>query len=254
MVVINSKSNNIVKYAMSIKSKKYSKKYGECLVETEKLVLQMLDKGIVSSVLVVDTKADDYHAIITHKSKVAIYYISEDISKYLTDSVTSSGVFAIVKIPKCDGTTHDKALILDGLQDPSNLGAIIRSARAFDYNDIYMIDTVYPYTYKVIRASMGYVFDMNLISTTYEELLEIKKKHGMEIIVADMGGEDISNVCQKSSNYAIVIGNEGNGVSATMRDMADTTVSISMSNDVESLNASVSASIIMYKFNEIKEN
>ena len=101
---------------------------------------------------------------------------------------------------------------------------------------------------------MGYVFDMNLISTTYEELFEIKKKHGMEIIVADMGGDDISNVCHKSSHYAIVIGNEGNGVSTTMRDMADTTVSISMSNDVESLNASVSASIIMYKFNEIKEN
>lgn len=255
MVVINSKSNNIVKYAMSIKSKKYSKKYGECLVETEKLVLQMLDKGIVTSVLVVDTKVDEYQDIISHKGTSAIYYISEDISKYLTDSVTSSGVFAIVKIPKCDSATiSHKALILDGVQDPSNLGAIIRSARAFDYNDIYMIDTVYPYTYKVIRSSMGYVFDINLISTTYEELLDIKNKHGMEIIVADMGGDDISNVCKKATHYAIVIGNEGNGVSTTMRDMADTTVSISMSNNVESLNASVSASIIMYKFNEIKEN
>ena len=98
------------------------------------------------------------------------------------------------------------------------------------------------------------MFDINIIPTTYEELLNIKKEHGMEIIVADMHGECVSNVCKKSPYYAIVIGNEGNGVSTTMKDMADTTVSIPMLNGVESLNASVSASILMYKLNEIKEN
>ena len=253
MVVINSKANNIIKYAMSLKNKKYSKKYQECLVETDKLVIELLDKGLVTKILVVESKYPTF--VASAKSHdISIYAITEEMSKLLSDAVTSSGVFAIVKIPKCSNILASKSLILDGMQDPSNLGAVIRSARAFGYDNIYMIDSVYPYTYKVIRASMGYVFDVNIIPATYEEIKNIKDSTNLKIVVADMDGKMLSSVCKIQDNYAIVIGNEGNGISDTMMNMSDMVVAIPMLNGVESLNASVSASIIMYKLNELKEN
>ena len=253
MVVINSKANSIIKYAVNLKNKKYSKKFQECLVETEKLVLELLDKGLVSLVLVTEDKLAVFENIVQN-TQAKLVVISDEISKYLTDAVTSSGVFAIVKIPNALKSVSKKALILDGMQDPSNLGAVIRSARAFGYNNIYLVDSVYPYSYKVIRSSMGYVFDINLIYTSYEELQKLKQTDNLKIIVADMDGKNLSSVCKIQDNYAIVIGNEGNGISANMMDMADMVVSIPMQNGVESLNASVSASIIMYKLNELKEN
>ena len=121
------------------------------------------------------------------------------------------------------------------------------------YDNIYLVDSVYPYSYKVVRSSMGYVFDINLIYVSYDELSKLKETDNFKIIVADMDGKDLSSVCKIQDNYAIVIGNEGNGISSTMLDMADMVVSIPMQNGVESLNASVSASIIMYKLNELKE-
>lgn len=252
MVVINSKANSVIKYAVSLKNKKYSKKYGECLVETDKLVFELLDKGIVSQVLVVESKVADFEAKVS-LSKAKLYVISDEISRFLTDAVTSSGVFAVVKIPSNNTRVATRSIVLDGMQDPSNLGAVIRSARAFGYDSIYMIDAVYPYSYKVIRASMGYVFDMNIIPITYDELQSTLEESGIQLIVADMDGKVLNDVCNIGDKYAIVIGNEGNGISSTMRDMADMVVSIPMQNGVESLNASVSASIIMYKLNEIKE-
>ena len=252
MVVINSKANSIIKYAANLKNKKYSKKFQECLVETDKLVIELLDKGLVTQVLVAEDKVASFEKLAS-KAKVKLSVISDDVSKYLSDAVTSSGVFAVVKIPQSTKKTCSKALILDGMQDPSNLGAIIRSARAFGYDNIYLVDSVYPYSYKVVRSSMGYVFDINLIYVSYDELSKLKETDNFKIIVADMDGKDLSSVCKIQDNYAIVIGNEGNGISSTMLDMADMVVSIPMQNGVESLNASVSASIIMYKLNELKE-
>ncbi|MBO7218748.1 MAG: RNA methyltransferase [Clostridia bacterium] len=252
MVVINSKANSIIKYAVNLKNKKYSKKFQECLVETDKLVIELLDKGLVSQVLVTEDKVSIFEKLAA-KAKVKLSIISDEVSKYLSDAVTSCGVFAVVKIPQSTKRVSTKALILDGMQDPSNLGAVIRSARAFGYDNIYLVDSVYPYSYKVIRASMGYVFDINLIYISYDELSKLKETDNFKIIVADMDGKDLSSVCKIQDNYAIVIGNEGNGISSTMLDMADMVVSIPMQNGVESLNASVSASIIMYKLNELKE-
>ncbi len=247
-MLITSKQNDIIKYANSIKEPKYVKKYGECLVESEKVVKELVGKGLISTILVDVEKLDKYNYIL--KSFTGkIYEINSNISKYLTDSITDSGIFGFVKINECKEVIGDKILVLDNLQDPSNLGAIIRSAMAFNFKSIIMLGGVYPYSAKVIRSSMSYVFNINIISYNYPQLVDFLEKNNYNLVCADMSGEDLKTF-NAPKKLALVIGNEGNGVSPELRQLANSTVKVPMNNGVESLNASVSASIIMYKLGE----
>ena len=242
--MITSKNNELIKKCSKIKDKKYSKAEDLCLVQSIKIVSQLYLKGLVKQILVTEDKFD----LVKLYSKTKIEIISDSIANDLSDAVTHDGVFAICSIPnqntgKCD---FSRCLVLDKIQDPSNMGAIIRSAYAFGYTTIFSIDSVYPYTYKGIRSSMGYVFDIDFIDVDYTQFQDIKKENNISVFVADMDGEIVDGDYSFDGNLAIVIGNEGNGVSQVMLDMSDKVVSIPMQNDVESLNASVSAGILMY--------
>ena len=247
-MLISSKQNDIIKYANSIKEPKYIKKYGECIVESEKVVNELVVKGLVSTLLIEQSKLAKYNYIIdSFQGKV--YEITESISNSLTESVTSSGIFAFVKIPNNTDVIGDKILVLDNLQDPSNLGAIIRSAMAFDFKSIIMLNGVYPYSAKVIRSSMGYVFNININSYNITQLIDFLSKKKYNLVSADMSGKDLKDYKPKYP-LALVIGNEGNGVSPELKNLSTNIVRIPMNNNVESLNAGVSASIIMYKLGE----
>lgn len=246
-MLISSKQNDIIKYANSIKESKYAKKYNECIVESEKVVNELVLKNIVSTILVEETKLVKYGYILNN-FKGKVYEITESISSYLTENVSSSGIFAFVKIPNNTAVVGDRILVLDNLQDPSNLGAIIRSAMAFDFKSIIMLNGVYPYSAKVIRSSMGYVFDINIISYNNAELIDFLQKNKYNLVSADMSGIDLREFKPKFP-LAVVIGNEGNGVSSELKQLSTQIVKIPMNNGVESLNAGVSASIIMYNLN-----
>lgn len=240
--MITSKDNEIFKLALKIKDKKYSKSNNLCLVETFKIINELCPKGLIKNILV---REDKYHLVKDFKN-VKIDILSDSLCSKLSDTVTNDGVFAICKIKIIDKIDYSKCLILDGIQDPSNLGAIIRSACAFGYNTIFAINSVYPYSFKCIRSSMGQIFNINYIDTTYENLFEIKKNYDITIITADMHGTDVSRLNKDYKNFAIVIGNEGKGVSDKISEISDKIVSIPMDNNVESLNASVSAGILMF--------
>lgn len=240
--MITSKSNETIKYARKLKEKKFSKKEGKCLVESIKLVRELHELGMLESILIDEEKKD----LISDIHDIKIEYISKEIVAYLTDAMTSDGVFAICKICRHKAVDYHRCIVLDGIQDPSNIGAIIRSAKAFGFDTIFAINCVYPYSFKGIRASMGQIFKVNYIDVTLDMLNDIKNTHDIELIVADMDGVEMSKFHAQKSNLAIVIGNEGNGVSRELRDMAESSISIPMNSDVESLNASVSAGIIMY--------
>lgn len=252
MEIISSKSNDIIKYAQNLKTKKYCAKYGECLVESEKVVHDLIKSNKMISTILVNEKKKDRYEYITNSFTGKIVYITDALSNYLCDTVTSSGIFAFAKVPE-NKIKKDNFIVLENLQDPSNLGAIIRSARAFNYNNIIVIGGVFPYNYKVIRSSMGYVFDVNIVEMSYEDLSEYVKRNNLLLYCADMDGFDVSETPSTSCNFGFVIGNEGNGVSLQMKNMCNSVVSIPMQNKVESLNASVSASIIMYMLNKINK-
>jgi len=248
-MLISSKQNDIIKYANSIKEPKYIKKYNECFTESEKIVNELMLKDMVSTILVENEKLEKYSYILK-KFKGKVYEITSDISKLLTESITSSGIFAFVKVPNNQSVVGDRVLVLDNLQDPSNLGSIIRSAMAFNFKTIIMNNGVYPYSAKVIRSSMGYVFDINIIScSNTAQLIDFLSKNKYNLVSADMSGQELKSF-KPQYPLALVIGNEGNGVSDELRKMSSQVVKIPMNNGVESLNASVSASIIMYKLGE----
>lgn len=239
--MITSKDNELIKKCIRLQSKKYSRELSQCLVETVKLVKELYNKNLVDTVLVVKSKYD-----LVSSLNCRIEVIDDRLAKTISSTVTTDGVFAICKIPENKSVTYKKCLVLDRIQDPSNMGAIVRTACAFGFDTIFTIDSVYPYSAKTIRSSMGYVFTVNFVDVDYAQLERIKKENNILFYAADMDGEIIDNIVVDNENIAVIIGNEGQGVSKELRVVADKTVAIPMKNNVESLNASVSASIIMY--------
>jgi len=248
--MITSKSNELIKKCFQIKQKKYSKKEGLCLIESIKLVRELSNKGLIDTILVIEDKFSK----VNNFSCADIQIISNSIASYLSDAMTTDGVFGICRIPTTSNINYNRCLVLDKIQDPTNLGAIIRSACAFGYNTIYAIDSVYPYSFKSIRSSMGHIFNINYIETNLQSLLDIKRDKNINFYVADMDGELVDKIClSEESNLAIIIGNEGQGVSSSFMENSTTKIMIPMTRNLESLNASVSGAIIMsYIHSKIK--
>lgn len=171
--------------------------------------------------------------------------VSEDVMKYLCDEKTPQGIVCRVKIPKKETKLpQGKCLILDGVADPGNMGAIIRTANAAGFDRLYLTqDCTDPYAPKSVRASMSGIFSTEIFQVQREDLLEIFADFC--VFVADMAGENVFYVTPPAS-YAIAIGNEGKGLSGEVRKMATKTLSIPMRGGQESLNASVAAGIMMY--------
>ncbi len=169
--------------------------------------------------------------------------VSEDVFKSISGEVSPQGVLAVIeKSENVFSAPDSSCLLLDGVSDPSNVGAIIRTAAACGYNRIYLVDTADPYGPKAVRASMSGIFKVKIYRVGREEFVNA---NALPIIIADMDGENVFET-QTDGAVCVVVGNEGNGVSEFMKLHADKTVSIPMQNGMESLNASVSAGIIMY--------
>ena len=163
----------------------------------------------------------------------------------LSDEKTPQGILCRVKIPHLQlQAPSASCLLLDGVADPANVGAIIRTANAAGYKDIYLTEgCADPYAPKSVRASMSGVFFTKLYLGTREEILE--KLSTVPVFVADMGGVNAFTF-QSPERFALVIGNEANGVSEVVRKHATATIKIPMQQTQESLNAAVSAGILMY--------
>ena len=161
----------------------------------------------------------------------------------VSEEVSPQGVLAIVKKPTISAdTVTEMCVFLDGVGDPANVGAIIRSAAAFGYNTVIIADGADAYSNKAVRASMGGIFCVRVIAGTRAETLEKVK---VPLILADMKGETLGSL-KVPEEHCLVIGNEAHGVSQELKSCATLTVSIPMKNGMESLNAAVSAGILMY--------
>ena len=250
MEKITSKSNQKIVEIQKLKQKKYRQEQNKILLEGRKVIDEAVKCGLKIENLIL---TDD-----TLKLKDCFEYqnlllVSDSIAKSLSFTVTSQNCFATVIVePKQKQPLGNKILILDKLQNPDNLGAIIRTAVATGFVDIIAIDSVDIYSDKTIRASMGNVFKVNYIESNYEQIKTDLKQ--FQICIADMFGQNIFKIDKFCDKIALVIGNEGNGISDEMKKIANQSFSIPMENSVESLNASVSAGIIMYHIKNNMEN
>ncbi|MBQ7349040.1 MAG: RNA methyltransferase, partial [Clostridia bacterium] len=169
---------------------------------------------------------------------------SEEVFRSISTEISPQGVVAVIKKPENDLVMpKSSCLLLDGVADPSNVGAIIRTAAAAGYDTVYMTEnSADPFSPKAVRSSMSGVFRVKIVRGSLDQLLSVIN---LPVLVADMCGESVFNYAPES-NFCLVIGNEGHGVSDLLKNRADFTVSIPMQNGVESLNAAVSAGLLMY--------
>lgn len=242
MEIITSKNNPKFVLAQKLKQKKYRQQFELVLLEGEKLILDALENNVEIDTLFTGKEKIEFLNKVDATEK---FILDEKLCKALTTMVTSPNVFAVAKIPKFLYKKSNNVLVLDKVQNPDNLGAIIRSAVATNFTTIYAIDSVDIYNEKTLRSSMGNVFKVDFIKTDYQSLKTLLCDY--QICVADMFGENIFKVNKMPSNVALVIGNEGNGISTEIMEICNRKFEIPMDNNVESLNASVSAGIIMYQ-------
>ena len=230
---ITSVHNDNVKYWVSLKSKKIRDKERKFIVEGDHLIEEARKNNLIEYIIsCVDENAD--------------FYVTKEIMEKISDQKSISYNAAVVKfIP--EDSVNGNVIILDNLQDPGNLGTIIRSSVAFNIDTIIISDTsVDLYNPKVVRATEGMIFNLNIIRRKLEEVIPVLKNLGYKIVGTDVNeGIDVRNISKE--NVAIVIGNEGSGMSDSVRNLCDEFINIKISKACESLNAGVAASIIMYE-------
>ena len=172
-------------------------------------------------------------------------FVADDrIFGKLCDTVTNQGVLAVVRREKKElSSPEGKCLLLDGLQDPANVGAVLRTAAASGYDDVYLCGCADPFSAKSLRAGMSAQYVLNIFEGEREKILDLLSC--CQLVCADMSGENVftADIAEK---HALVLGSEGGGVSSAARMRCEKTVSIPMKNNMESLNVAVSAGILMY--------
>lgn len=171
------------------------------------------------------------------------YLASTEELSFFSDAKTNAGLVAAFNVKnKPFKKINSKFLVLDGLQDAGNVGTLLRTALACDFNSVILVDCVHLSNPKLIRSSAGAIFKLNILECNFEDFLKLKLKN---LIYADMNGKDIKDT-SFYENFGLVLGNEGNGVSKKMRNLCEASVALKMKNDLESLNVAVAGSIIMY--------
>lgn len=249
MEIISSKNNPLIKEICSLEQKKYREKLGIFFVEGEKSVRESLELApkSVRRFIVAEAKLNDFEFLVGVDEK-KVLVVTNDIFNHISNTNSPQGIACILEIPKSNNFSFDKPfLVLDHIQDPGNLGTIIRSALATNFLDIFLIDCVDPFSNKVVRSSASSIFSINLIKIKREDFVALVKTKGAKLIVAEAGRRSIfDKTITLPKCFGLVVGSEGEGVSEDILKLEHMSVSLPMNEKIESLNAAVSASIIMY--------
>jgi TrmH family RNA methyltransferase len=173
----------------------------------------------------------------------------------VADTETPQGVVLVCPEPKppADLPAAGPLLALDGIQDPGNVGTLIRAAAAFGVPEVVVLDgTVDPYNSKAVRAAAGALFRTSVRRARWDEIVPVLRARG-PLLVADMGGSDVARA-QPAEGWTLVIGGEGAGPRAAVRDAATGRVAIPMPGGAESLNAGVAGSILLYVLTRVRSD
>ena len=262
MQVITSKDNDIVKKIRKLKDKKYRDELGVYVIEGIKVIEEAINENVEIEKIVICEDCTEA-SIIPQKLMYAIakyncIYVSKKVFELLTDVVSPQGILAIVRRPeKNEKIDYNAELILalDGIQDPGNLGTILRTADSVNLNQIIVTkNTADCYNPKVVRSTMGAILRIKIIETeSLVNTLKEAKKNKFKIVATSLDTQN--NIYDIDYNKkVIVIGNEANGVTKEVQSMADNKVKIPMLGKTESLNASVATGIMLYEYVRQKIN
>ncbi len=241
MKEIESAGNPTIKLIKSLKMAKYRKETGLYIVEGERLVNEALNYDapayIVYSKIYGGKRINDDNAILT----------SAGVFESLCDTKSPQGILAVMRMKKepLDNIKGNTLVVLEGVQNPLNVGTIIRTADAFGAGGVILSqDCADIYSPKVLRGTMGSIYHLPVFKAEdFYDCIQDYKNKGFKLIAGDLHGSDVSSL---DGRCILAIGNEGNGITDKLRTMCDVLWRINMPGKAESLNAAVAAGIMLY--------
>lgn len=244
----------------ALKQRKNREREGLFLVEGVRVVEELLASGIVPRFLVVSPSLEDTERgarlVARATDRIAVHRTEEAELRQLAGTDTPQGVIAVAEMPRHDLGTLGAAeggllLVLDGVQDPGNLGTLARTADAFAARGaIALPGTVDCWNPKVVRAAAGSLFRLPVVHAAADVAGAWLSGNGWRVFAADVDGVDVERM-ERADRSALIVGNEGAGLSRGARALAHQTVTIRMPGHAESLNVAVAAGILMYEFTRI---
>ena len=256
MQVISSKDNELIKHIKKLKDKKYRDENNEYIIEGVKLIEEAVQEKVkIKKVIICDDTTRTYEIPTNVMLEIAKYecvYVTDKIFSSITQVTNPQGIMAIIeKTTENQQVDYSEDIIvaLDNVQDPGNLGTIFRTVDSIGLKQIIVTkDTVDAFNSKVVRSTMGAIFRVKIIETPdlVQSIKEMRKHHFKLMVTSLQTDNSIYDI--EFNKKIIVIGNESNGVSKEIQDMADEKAKVPMLGKTESLNASVAAGIVMYEY------
>lgn len=236
-MIINSVQNPKFKLINKLRNKKYRDKEDLFVIESKKLVEEAINSSLDIEFIFIREGLDlacDFPLVV----------FDESLFNKLSELKSPDGFGAVVRKKKEEEISSNRVLLLDHINDPGNMGTMIRSAEAFGFNDIILTEgCVDIYNEKSLRASMGSVFRLKLVKLSNDEIVNLKSRY--KFLASHMEGCDVRKYDASLENIILAIGNEANGLSDFLRSLTDSFVKITMQGQIESLNAAIAASIMM---------
>ena len=243
-MLITSLTNDKIKNLVKLQTKKHRDQEQKFLVEGDHLISEAYKSDNLLEIYALEDvfiKYDD----------IPITYVTKEVMKKISEQSSSTNIIGVCKYINNNISENSNIVLLDGIQDPGNLGTIIRSAVAFNFDVVIGDNSVDIYNSKTIRSTEGMIFNVSFIKSN---LLDFINKHkDYKYLVADMNSGTNIKEYNKNGKVAIIMGNEGNGISDTINDLNLDYVYIKESSKCESLNVGVAASILMHELGDIDE-
>ncbi|MDD4299016.1 MAG: RNA methyltransferase [Bacilli bacterium] len=242
-MIITSSDNKKIKQLKKLKDRKYRDTEGLFLVEGDHLVSEAYNSELLLELILESSSELDFDVKTT--------YVTSNVMKELTSLATPTTVIGVCEKRKPSFNLGNHILILDNIQDPGNLGTIIRSAVAFNIDTIILGEgTVDIYNPKVLRATQGLIFKMNMIESKLLDIIPQLKKDNYIILGTNViEGIELKSF-SKPHKFALIMGNEGHGMNKDIYDLCDNLLYIKMNYACESLNVATACSIILYQLDE----
>jgi TrmH family RNA methyltransferase len=241
-MVITSLDNEKVKSLVKLQKKKYRDLTNTYIVEGMHLVLEAFKAGVALELIVLEDEIIPLDLPYT--------YVSYEVLKKISTMDSPSTIMAVCKKNNNNEIIGNKVLLLDEIQNPGNLGTIIRSAVAFNIDTIILSEnTVDLYNPKVLRATQGMYCHINIISLDAINAINTMKENNYVIYGTNVEyGIDVRALKENDKKkFCLIMGNEGNGVRLNIQKMCDRNLYINMNSQVESLNVGVACSILLYE-------
>ncbi len=257
---ITSPDNPKIKFYKKLsESKKFRRENGLFTLEGARLVSDAASENApVQTVFVTRTYSEKCGGTPPFSADTEAYLIPDDLGRKISSTDNAQGIFAVCRtldkptvsdIIKSGG----RYILLHNIQDPGNLGTMIRTADAMGMDGVFLAECCELYNPKTVRSTMGSLFRVNAFEADFDEVFPLFGQRGVPTFAAvvDSGAVSLTD-CDLSGGGAVLIGNEGNGLPDEISELCDVKLTIKMSGNVNSLNAAMAAGIIMWELTKPK--